>query len=252
MSKAPEPIPVRLSHLLRHCSVGAIVRGPDYLMTVMDIRRWTGPDGAVGGRPIRYVDQVRAALEIREELREPPIAQDLGNGQVDGIPIPALRFPSWMRCPRCGLLHRRPWRGLPEGEAPRCQENQGVALRTKCCKGHPPGLEQVPWILAHLDGHMADVPWHFLAHREAKTPDQKQCGFDGQEPYLRLLDKAQGMARHRLRCERCGVESSFDENRKLKFGKQRQQPWTDEVITDATGDAEIIEINDVRVHLPGV
>ena len=31
---ADEHVPVRLSHLLRHCSVGAIVRGPDSLMVV--------------------------------------------------------------------------------------------------------------------------------------------------------------------------------------------------------------------------
>ena len=34
-----EFVPVRLSHLLRHCSVGAVVRGPDSLMVVPDIRR---------------------------------------------------------------------------------------------------------------------------------------------------------------------------------------------------------------------
>ncbi len=251
MSKDSAWIPVRLSHLLRHCSVGAIVRGPDYLMVVMDIRRWTGPDGAVGGRPLRYVDQVRAALEIPQELREPPIAQVLSNGRADGVPIPALRFPSWMRCPRCGLLHLRPWHGLPEGEAPpRCRENQTAGLKTRRCKGHPPGLEQAPWILVHPDGHMADVPWHFLAHHEAKTPDQKQCGVDGQAPYLRLLDKTPGMARHRLRCERCGVESLFGDRIQIPYGRKRQQPWAEEKAELAEGAAlaEVLEINDARVH----
>lgn len=54
MSKKTELIPVRLSHLLRHCSVGAIVRGPDYLMTE-DIREWTDKSGKPTGEPIRYV-----------------------------------------------------------------------------------------------------------------------------------------------------------------------------------------------------
>jgi hypothetical protein len=250
MSKASAWIPVRLSHLLRHCSVGAIVRGPDYLMTVKDIREWTDQYGNVGGRPIRYVDQVRAALEIQQELREPPIALVLGNGQLDGVPIPALRFPSWMRCPRCGLLHCRPWRGLPETEFPHCRESLVSSLRTKRCQGNPPGLEQVSWILVHPEGHMADVPWHFLAHRDARTPDQKQCGADGQEPYLRLLDKAQGMARHRLRCERCGAESLFGDRIQISYGRQRQQPWTQEKAELAEGAefAEVLEINDARVH----
>ena len=36
-------IPVRLSHLLQHCSVGAIVRDSDKLMVVPDISRWDQP-----------------------------------------------------------------------------------------------------------------------------------------------------------------------------------------------------------------
>ena len=51
MSKptVPELIPARLSHLLRHCSVGAIVRWPEYLMTVMDIPKWTDKSKNVAG-----------------------------------------------------------------------------------------------------------------------------------------------------------------------------------------------------------
>lgn len=105
MSKKTELIPVRLSHLLRHCSVGAIVRGPEYLMTVKDIREWTDKQKNPAGEPIRYVDQVRSALGITQELREPPVAREMDNGQIDGTCVPAVRFPTWMRCPKCGLLH---------------------------------------------------------------------------------------------------------------------------------------------------
>ena len=35
-----EDLSVRFSHLLRDCSVGAIVRGPHSLMVVQDIRYW--------------------------------------------------------------------------------------------------------------------------------------------------------------------------------------------------------------------
>lgn len=61
-------LPVRLSHLLWHCAVGAIVRGPDYLMTVKDIREWTDKNGRVASRLIPYVDQVRSALGIEHGL----------------------------------------------------------------------------------------------------------------------------------------------------------------------------------------
>ena len=100
-----EPIPVRLSHLLRYCAVGAVVRGPDRLVTVQDTSAWRcGPD-----HEIRYVDQVRVALGIGKTLRSPPTAR-VEDGEVTGCPIPATRFPRWTRCSRCGLLHYRPWK----------------------------------------------------------------------------------------------------------------------------------------------
>ena len=40
---ADEYVPVRLSHLLRDCSPGAVVRGPDSLMVVQDTRTWDRP-----------------------------------------------------------------------------------------------------------------------------------------------------------------------------------------------------------------
>jgi len=243
MSKKSDLIPVRLSHLLRHCAVGAIVRGPEYLMTVKDIREWTDKHGNPAGEPIRYVDQVRSALGITQELREPPIARELNNSQIDGACVPAVRFPSWMRCPKCGLLHYKPWKGLQAGEKPRCQENNP----NKC--SDKPELEQVPWILVHKDGHMADVPWHFLAHPEGGkgTQVQKQCRSDWSEPYLRLID--QGASKRRLRCMRCAAEKEFDDLEHIPFGSAWRQPWLNEQVTTEES-AVILEINDARVHSP--
>ena len=242
MSKKTELIPVRLSHLLRHCSVGAIVRGPEYLLTVKDIREWADKNGSLSGEPIRYVDGVRSALDITQELREPPIAKELDNGRVEGVCVPAQRFPSWMRCPSCGLLHYKPWRGLKVGVKPRCQES-----RLDKCKNNPQ-LEQAPWALIHVDGHMADVPWHFIAHSDAKTPKQKQCGADWSEPYLRLTDK--GATGRELSCDRCTSKSNFGYNMQIPYGKTRQQPWIRDEAEPVEGLATVLEINDARIHMP--
>lgn len=237
-------IPVRLSHLLRHCSVGAIVRGPDYLMTVKDIREWTDMSGNPAGEPIRYVDGVRSALGITQELREPPVAKELDTGRVEGVCVPAQRFPSWMRCPRCGLLHYKPWKGLSVGEKPRCQESD-----PKKCKNKPQ-LEQAPWALIHVDGHMADVPWHFLAHpKEGKgAQDQQQCRRDFSEPYLRLIDK--GASSRQLHCERCKATSDFGHDLQIPYGKTCQQPWIKGEAEAVDGMAVVLEINDARIHSP--
>jgi hypothetical protein len=250
MRKKTELIPVRLSHLLRHCSVGAIVRGPDYLMTVKDIREWTDKSGQPAGEPIRYVDGVRSALCIHQELREPPVAKALDTGQVQGVCVPAQIFPSWMRCPCCGLMHYKPWRGMAVGVKPRCQESDPRKCKNK------PQLEQAPWTLIHVDGHMADVPWHFLAHRESKSPDQKQCRADWDLPYLRLIDK--GASGRQLLCDRkndkgeycCKATSDFSDGIQIPYGKTPQQPWIRGEVEAINGLAMVLEINDARVHFP--
>lgn len=238
MTKKDEYLPVRLSHLLRHCSVGAIVRGPDYLMTVPDIRNWTNRDGTAAGREIFYVERVRSALEVEQALREPPTAKTTDQAGVEGTCVPALRFPSWMRCAKCGLLHHKPWEGLPAGTGPRC-EGDG-------CEGRV--LEQVSWVLAHEEGHLADVPWHYLAHSRASRPEQKQCGPDpwGQ-PYLQIR-VTPGRAREVV-CQRCRAAAPFD-NARVGFRNSQRQPWLNERVHDAEEMAVVVEVNDARVHAP--
>ena len=192
-----ELIPVRLSHVLGQSGVGAIVRGANGLVVVQDIRHWTDRQGEPAGRLIPYVERVRAALGISQELREPPVAKELANGQIDGACVPATRFPGWMRCPnpRCGALYQRPWMetGIEDPSDCRC---------SRC--DSKPQLEQVTWVLAHEAGYLADVPWHFLAHRRSPTPEQQQCK---RHDRLQLLDR--GYEQRSLRCVACGSSNWF-------------------------------------------
>lgn len=231
-------IPVRLSHLLRHSAVGAIVRSPDYLMTVRDTRDWKRQDGMPAGRVIPYVEMVKSALNITQDLREPPIAKISDRGNVDGVFIPAQRFPAWMICPSCYFLYYRPWRGESDTVKPRCK-------RDACQKKSE--LEQVPWILIHKAGHMADLPWHWLTHAEAINPEQKQCRHDTSESYL-LLRPRKGGGRE-VYCCRCKVSARFNETARLNFGNTWRQPWLQEPI-DSSDDEPglVVGINDARVH----
>ncbi|MBC8270595.1 MAG: hypothetical protein H8E49_00945, partial [Gammaproteobacteria bacterium] len=174
---ANELISIRLSHLLGQSGVGAIVRGTNGLVIVQDTRQWTDRQGISAGKVIPYVERVRAALGIEEQLREPPVAKELANGQVDGTSIPATRFPSWMRCPSCGSMYRWPWRKDQPDHAPLCNHQD--------CK-YNPKLEQVTWVLTHPEGYLADVPWHFLAHQGSRDPSQRNCKVQDQ---LRLIER---------------------------------------------------------------
>jgi hypothetical protein len=239
-----EPIPVRLSHLLRYCAVGAVVRGPDYLVTVQDTNAWNcGPD-----QEIKYVDQVRAALGIGKTLRSPPTAR-VENGELTGCPVPATRFPGWMRCSRCGLLHHQPWKRTAvegSGDGSRTLGNTWActAHEDRPCRGK---LEQAPWVLAHDCGYLADVPWHRLAHADSQHPVRRDCRADWQRPYLKVVSVARG---HEVRCTRCGASGRL--RQRFPFADRTwQQPWFPKPPPESPdGLAWVLAINDVRVHTP--
>lgn len=237
-----ELIPIRLSHLLGHSGVGSIVQGPHALVVVEDTRQWTDRNGTPAGNPIPYVERVRMALGIEEQLREPPVARERANGEIDGICVPALRFPSWARCPACGALYRWPWRD---------KEYSPCCTHEACT--HRPPLEQVPWVLAHPEGYLADVPWHALAHREKRDPKQRACKVQDR---LRLREK--GYEERSLQCDACKATATFRGDEHLPFMAARVQPWTREDQVAHTEDAQhdekdlaqVLSVNDARLYSP--
>lgn len=243
---ANELIRIRMSHLLGHSSVGAIVRGANGLVVVQDTRQWTDRQGISASKLIPYVERVRAALGIEEQLCEPPVAKELANGQVDGICVPATLFPSWMRCSACGAMYRLAWRNDQPDHTPHCNHQD--------CKRHPK-LEQVTWVLAHSGGYLADVPWHFLTHRGVRDPTQRNCKVQDQ---LRLIER--GYEERILRCGACRAETRFRGDERVGFGQGRMQPWTKddlvppiEAAEESEKDhAQVLVINDTRVHVPVV
>ena len=216
-------------------------------MVVQDTRTWDRPGSGPANREIRYVERVRSVLGIEQVLCAPPRSTER-NGTVVGW-IPALRFPTWMRCIGCGLLHSAPWRGrpVPGDDRPGSGDRERAAECSQC-GGR---MEQVPWVLVHEDGYLADVPWHGLAHEESRRPEQRSCRPDWIVPYLRLEETAAG---RRILCTRC--RSSAD----LRSGalprhpfppRAWQQPWFPEPPAESPeAPGQLVEINDVRVHSP--
>lgn len=238
-------IPIRLSHLLGSCSTGAVVRGPDALMAVMDTRYWTDATGRHTGRRLRYVERIRAALGIEKDLREPPVAGQAKDGRITGVCIPALRFPGWGICPACGLLHYLPaMEGTDDNEPVRCRE-----IDAETCQKRP-ALEQVSYVLIHSKGFLDDLPWHYLAHLEAKTNAQRGCSSDTTRACLRLRRASGDPSKTYLVCTRCGAGTLFSP---FSFGPKikamRTQPWIKErAVLDEP--PEIVRVNHTQVHYP--
>ncbi len=270
-------VDIRLSHLLRDCSVGAIVRHGKALMVVQDTRDWCGPSTMPHEREIRYVELVRRTLGLGNmKLCHPPVKERKGK-HVQGW-VPARRFPEWTRCNRCGLLHNRPWRTRGQSVEPtagREEERKGdgeagavpevlhccgpaqaadrtadrvtvpkEAPRERRCGGI---LEQVPWVLVHENGYLADVPWHAIAHDSARNPERRTCRPNRTEPYLKVESRE---GRWWVRCCRCRAEGRLPG--RFPFGaKTRQQPWVRKLPPEAPDQPGwLVGVNDVRVHYP--
>lgn len=239
-------IPTRWSHLIGYSGVGALVRADNDLFVVKDINHWTDKEGRVVGEPLRYVDLLRSTLGLDEkEIRNPPLARLLPKGAVDGTCVPARRFPGWTRCPRCGLLHYLPWRA---GEA----EGEGATGDPRCGCDEATRLRQVDWVLAHPDGGLAEVPWHFLAHRE---PGRRDCRWEAQQPHLRMQCEA-STGRWLIKCTRCKTTAPFNprEPLTLKMDPARQ-PWQQGGTASNVPSKQpfvILEVNDLRLYLPRI
>ena len=222
------------------------MRGPHSLVVVQDIRIWDRPGSDPLDREIRYVERVKSALGIDLALCAPPRSAKPDGTEIGWIP--ALRFPTWMRCIRCGLLHSAPWRksrrkeGSDSNPDKASVESAGVCT----CGG---SLEQTPWVLVHEDGYLADVPWHDVAHANGRSPEQRQCARDWSSPYLRLQETGAG---RQVRCTRCNSSSAMPS--RIPFPPLTwQQPWVREPPPQPPPPdfpALLVEINDVRVHSP--
>ena len=136
MSNKQKYTPVRFSHLTSYAGIGAIVRGAeDKLMAVTDIRYWTDKDGHITSEIIPYVTRVSMALEIDKDLRMPPKAQENDKGEIEGNYLPAVLFPTFAQCKKCGLLHNNPWR----------KKDVHLSEDVYCEKCKKTKLEQITW-----------------------------------------------------------------------------------------------------------
>lgn len=229
----------RFSHLTSYAGVGSIVRGTeDRLMSVVDTRYWTDQEGNNTCLPIPYVNRITQALGIAQELRMPPIAREDSNKGIEGSYLPAVLFPTYAHCVKCGLLHPDPWRHKNKklDEKVYCQEQKSS------CNGI---LKQVVWCCITSDGYLDDVPWHAICHSKFNN----KCEPDYQANYLKFFTGADG--KKYIKCTKCKAGHVY-EKRQLGF-INKQQPWIyDSLILkdEEKVTATIVEVNDSSVYLP--
>ena len=226
--------PVRFSHLMSYAGVGAIVRGAeDKLMAVTDIRYWTDKSGQIASDIIPCVKRVSMALNIDKELRMPPKAQENERGEVDGSYLPAVLFPVYAKCQKCGLLHNNPWRKQDK----RLTEN----VLCEVCESN---LEQITWCAVSNKGHMSEVPWHYICHQNSEIV----CKADFESSYIKFDIDTNG--KRIVSCTKCQSRNYY-ENAKINIINS-VQPWIYDKapILEPDNVVEVLEVNNPGVYLP--
>lgn len=234
--KKPKYTSVRFSHLTSYHGIGAVVRGTeDRLMVLVDTRYWTDKQDENTTKEIPYVKRITTALNIDKELHLPPEAKETYKG-LSGACLPAVLFPRYATCKKCGLLHNQPWK------------KQEIALEEKvyCISNECNGiLEQVTWCVVSNKGHLAEVPWHTICHIDSDV----KCEADYDSEYLTLTTNHNG--KRIVRCLRCSSKQSFEKNKKLNHINQKQ-PWIFEgsPVLEEADKVEVLEVNNPGVYIP--
>ena len=246
-------------------AVGAIIMVGDHVLVPCDIRSWRSGHDKWFGDKIHNVSRIQPIIErtLKEpkELRKPPILRKDRDGKTRGDRIPAVRFPQWMRCPKCGLLYKNPWgRDIKVADKPRCLISACRAVL----------LAPVPWIMISGKGYMSDLPWWWLAHREAaRSPriEQKNCK-DSTNLHILYFNGPESDHRLVLRCKTCGAEEDlgglFNQQFLSNIHEMSSQPWdpTIVVLSDPQNDPDdssqasihpiAVKLSDTRIHLPEI
>ena len=234
--KKPKYTSVRFSHLTSYHGIGAIVRGTeDRLMVLVDTRFWKDRFGEITTKEIPYVERIKTALDINKKLHLPPEAKETHQG-LSGSYLPAVLFPRYATCKKCGLLHNQPWKKQE------VELDEKVSCVSKNCGGI---LEQVTWCAVSNKGHLAEVPWHTICHLNSEA----KCEPDYAYEYLKLTTNRNG--KRIILCSRCRSQHFFEKLKNLNHINQHQ-PWIFEGSPELeeADEVEVLEVNNPGVYIP--
>ena len=218
--------PVRFSHITGHSGVGSIVYdGIEWLVKVSDTRQWPSESKLV---ELHAVERVKTYFQTTKKLLLPPEAQikSSQNIEVKGETLPIQRFPLWMRCTNCDLIHFRPWDSHENNSK---LIDAQIFCTADTCKNSKKSLKQVIWCAASKNGELRDVPWHYICHRN----QQNKCVQETHTAYLKIKNVRAG--KKQIYCTKCNAKSYFEKT----------------VFKGKSGDSYLItEVNDARIYTP--
>lgn len=245
---------VRLSHLISQQGVGSIAcLENDYTGVILDTRFWFKDGIPNPQNELKNVSRIQRCLEITQRLFLPPTGSRDNKGDVNES-IPAVLFPAYLQCVKCGKLDLNPWENNPHHSSmkPRCHCGGVMNQGTYCVVDNFGNLDNVNW------NYLCHHPYEFYSNdkdkkeRKRKKPhgEKAECYHAHHTDKLRVIFKK---GRQWIKCIHCESEAKFEpQTEGLK--PLKPQPWIFEKIADEPEGfkrkGEIVEINHPSVYSP--
>ena len=239
---------IRLSHIIAQQGVGSVARlENDYTGVIVDTRYWFENGIPDIKNELKNVSRIQRCLGIPQRLYLPPTGSKDNDGDIDKM-IPAVLFPSYLQCIKCGQLDLDPWLNNPQKSSskPRCPQCNSV-------------MNQGTYCVVDNFGNLDDVNWNYLCHYGYVKELNKRVIPQGKaaECYnLHYKDKLQikfVKGRQSISCSCCGSSVLFEPT-KEGLKPMKPQPWIFEKIADEpeglARKGEVVEINHPNVYSP--
>lgn len=245
---------VRLSHIASLQGVGSIARlENEYTGVILDTRFWFKDGIPNPQNELKNVSRIQRCLEIPQRLFLPPTGSGDNEGDASKS-IPAVLFPAYLHCVKCGKLDLNPWENNPHHSS----------MKPKCACGGV--MNQGTYCVVDNCGNLDNVDWNYLCHHSYKfvkndngkeirkriKPEgvKAECYNAYHTDKLSILFKK---GRQLIKCINCGSEVQF-EPQKEGLKPLKPQPWIFEKIADEPEGikrkGELVEINHPSVYSP--
>lgn len=182
---------IRLSQVVSTYGAGSVVDLVDSAVLVGGLDYWTGKLRPIEEPRLRdslaeRFKKIGRELSIERAFREPPAGDDKEPSQTVGIQC--LEFPRWFVCQGC--------RSLMRGDQLDFKKSSRRYVH-HCGAKSPSDAVPVRFVAACRKGHLQDMPWIWLAHRDGQV-----CA----SPSLRLTEGPSGdFSEIVVECASCGV-----------------------------------------------
>lgn len=164
-------------------------------------------------------------LEVINFRLPPVLESEFSRTKPDLRRLRAVRFPTWLQCPKCEFIKPiRRWKKDP-GKAyrfcPRCSDKTNGDVREF--------VVPVRFVLACKSGHLDEFPWDWWVQHKPDCKTQKGDNFEKHEGLL-LKSEKPGLAGLILSCPECkksrSMDGVFSNDIWKRFNKCRgRRPW---------------------------